>query len=138
MPESNALKVLRGSPPDRSGGGRARGFIRLAAAVAAGVLAAGFAHLYSLLEANWLEYGMKAKPTFLPVPTLLFDRYAAVAYLLPLAVLVLGLVAARREKGGDLFLEVVVLAAWLLSALLVLACLLAWRLPYYIPVAFIR
>jgi hypothetical protein len=112
-------------------------FVRLIAAIFAALVIAVFVHLYSLLQANFLQYGQKMRMNILPLPTRFYFRYSVFGYLLPL-VPVLGLFIRntdqeRQRVRMEILLKIVGLAAliWLLG------CLLAWQLPLYVPVAVI-
>lgn len=107
--------------------------------VAASVtLAAIFVHAYSIMQANWLRYGLKLDVTSLPYPTMFFHGCYLLGYILPVAVLATLFIKAPAPDEGlpgadtALWLIGITALAW------VFACVLAWQLPLYYPVASIR
>ncbi len=112
--------------------------VRTVGVAAATVLVALFVHVYGVMQANWLQYGLRIDLACLPFPTTFFHRYSFLGYVLPLAALLSILLGknAREEKPshGDAFFWLVgiVALAWLFASIL------SWQLPLYYPVAVIR
>jgi hypothetical protein len=112
--------------------------VRIVAAVLGTGVVAVFVHVYSLLQANWLQYGHKLSLTVLPLPTMFYHRYALAGYVLPIVAALLlvpkGAETAERSARLEVPLKVLGLAAlvW------VLGCVLAWQLPCYSPTALIE
>lgn len=110
--------------------------VRLAASTIATLAMALFVHIYSLMQANLLQYGHKVDMGHLPAPTAFYLHYSLLGYALPLVLASIPLltkgekqvIAIETSRSG------VVLGAllWLLG------CVLAWQLPYNYPVAAIR
>ena len=101
-------------------------------------LVAVFVHVYGMMQANWLQYGLKIDRTFFPLPTSFFHRYSFLGYILPVAALLALLIKNNADEKKlpriDAFLWFIgiMALAWLF------ACILAWQLPLYYPVADIR
>lgn len=101
-------------------------------------LAAVFVQVYGVMQANWLKFGLKLDLTCLPVPTVIFCKYAFLGYILPIASLCAfffkDTAPDKTSALADAFLWLVAIltAAWLFASIL------AWRLPLYYPVAEIR
>ncbi len=101
-------------------------------------LAAIFVHAYSIMQANWLQYGLKLDVTALPYPAMFFHACSLLGYILPAAALAtLFIKNPPRDEGlpgadAALWSIGIVALAW------AFACVLAWQLPLYYPVANIR
>jgi hypothetical protein len=112
-------------------------FVRLIAAIFTALAIAVFVHLYSLLQANFLQYGHKMQMNILPLPTRFYFRYSVFGYLLPL-VLVFGLFIKNMDRESQrVRMEVLLKIVGLVALVWLLGCLLAWQLPLYYPVAVI-
>ena len=113
-------------------------FVRTIAAIFSALAIAIFVHLYSLLQANFLQYGHKIQMNILPLPTMLYFRFSALGYLLPL-VLIFGLFIKNMDQESQrLKLEMLLRIIGLVALIWLLGCLLAWQLPLYYPVAVIK
>jgi hypothetical protein len=113
-------------------------FGRSFAAFLATLAAAVFVHLHSLLQANLLESGYKFSMNVLPLPTLLYHRFSAAGYVLPAMVLISLLTNRSHKLKNIIRQETLLVAAGTVSLLWLLGCILAWQLPWYTPVEFIR
>ena len=113
-------------------------FVRITASILTALAIAAFVHLYSLLQANLLQYGHKIQMNILPLPTWLYYHYSALGYLLPL-VLIFGLFIKNMDQESQrLKLEMLLKIIGLVALVWLLGCLLAWQLPLYYPVAVIK
>jgi hypothetical protein len=114
-----------------------KAFVRLIAAILAALAIAVFVHLYSLLQANFLQYGHKMRMNILPLPTRFYLLYSAFGYLLPL-VLAFGLFIKNVDQERQCVrMEILLKIVGLVALVWLLGCLLAWQLPLYVPVAVI-
>ncbi len=71
----------------------------------------------------------------LPSVCVVIARYSAFGLFLGPIAFGLGYLAISRDPSPSVRAEVVATTAFVLSILIVLACLLAWQLPYAAPVA---
>lgn len=108
-------------------------YVRLAVASVDAVSSTLFVAVYSLL----CESVVPARVHFtdwphlmmwFPRPTYFVIQYSWYAFSVPACLLVLGIFALRRWKGGALF-ELAVGCQWLFALLWALFCLLVWILP---------
>jgi hypothetical protein len=112
--------------------------VRTVGVAAATMLVAVFVHAYGVMQANWLQYGLRTSLTSLPSPTVFFHRYSFLGYVLPLAALLGILIRKNAEEdqlsqaGAFLWLVGIVALAWLFASIL------SWQLPLYYPVAVIK
>jgi hypothetical protein len=96
-----------------------------------------FVQMYSIMQANWLQYSLKMSLLHLPIPTMLYYRYPYLGYALSIVTSSAYFIAGHDERalmGIETFLWVVsiITLSWLL------ACILAWQLPIYYPVSVIK
>lgn len=112
--------------------------IRMVAACAFALMAAVFVQAHSLLQANLLEHGYKMDMGHLPLPTGFFCRFHSFGYILPMIAFAAIFIRSKNEDRGRLLEEILFFGIVLASVCWMLACVLAWQLPAYIPVAFIR
>jgi len=108
--------------------------VRTVGVAAATMLIAVFVHVYGVMQANWLQYGLRTSLVSLPSPTVFFHRYSFLGYVLPLAAFLSILMRKNAQEHADAFLWLVgiVALAWLFASIL------SWQLPLYYPVAVIR
>ena len=112
--------------------------VRTLGVAAAAILVAVFVQIYGVMQANWLQYGLRASLTSLPYPTAFFHRYSFLGYVLPLAAILSILIRKNAweeelpHSGAFLWLVAIVALAWLFASIL------SWQLPLYYPVAVIR
>lgn len=113
-------------------------FVQIVVSILTTLAIAVFVHLYSLLQANFLQYGHKIQMDILPVPTLFYARYSFCGYLLPL-ILISGFFFRKSGlESQGLKTEMFTKTVGLLALMWLLGCLLAWQLPFYYPVAAIK
>lgn len=125
-----ARRKLFGSRETKDEMDRSSETVRLAAAVLAAVIAAGFVTLYSARELhNAQAQGMK---TGFPALTCFYMVTAPFGGLVPIIVLCVGALGFRLEKGGKLLVEIASSIGWLFALAWSLGCIWAWKMPYYI------
>jgi hypothetical protein len=113
-------------------------FGRSFAAFLATLAAAAFVHLHSLLQANLLEFGYKFRMNALPFPPLLYHRFSTAGYVLPAVALASFLMNRSQKLKNIIRQETLLVTAGMVSLLWLLGCILAWQLPWYTPVEFIK
>jgi hypothetical protein len=101
-------------------------------------LVAVFVHAYGIMQANWLQYGLKIDRAFFPVPTSFFHRYSFLGYILPAAALMALLIKNSADEKKLPYIDVFFWFTGIMALAWLLACILAWQLPLYYPVADIR
>jgi hypothetical protein len=112
--------------------------VRISGIVTGTFLLSLFVHLYGMLQANWLQYGLKINQQCLPLPTYFYAHYSFLGYLLPLAASIVFRMRRDDDESQQLFIHVylwvigVCALAWLLTSIL------AWQLPVYYPVTTIE
>lgn len=112
--------------------------LRMVASITMTAIVAVFVHLYSLQHGNVMEHGYKFHASNLPLPTLFFRRYSMLGFLIPFIVPSIWLHRGRFGLVRERFaIEVSMTVAEALSLLWLFGCLLAWQLPFYIPIGVI-
>jgi hypothetical protein len=113
--------------------------VRIAGVVTLTLLVAVFAHLYGIMQANWLRYGLKISLQNLPIPTTFYDRYSFLGYALPIAAALTFFVGRdARQNRRPHHIEAVLWVIGVLALAWLLACILAWQLPVYYPISTIH
>ena len=98
-------------------------------------LAAIFVQLHGVMQANWLKYGLKLDLTCLPLPTVVFYKYAFLGYILPAASLCAFFFKNTSQEKTSVLADAFLWFIGVLTLAWLLASILAWRLPLYYPVA---
>jgi hypothetical protein len=108
--------------------------IRLAGACLCLLVGVSFCHAFSNFQANAFVYGAGVDPRSLPTTCILFLRWSMLLMLAPPALFAVGLAKLMKNPAPSPAAELCTAAALVLAILLVTACILAWQVPYAVPV----
>ncbi len=111
--------------------------MRIVGVVAVTTLIPVFVHVYGIMQANWLQYGLKISLTNLPVPTMIYYHYSFLGYILPIAASI-AFLTKRDERDKSTCIDWLLLITSIIALVWLLACILAWQLPLYYPVSIIK
>jgi len=101
-------------------------------------LVAVFVHAYGIMQANWLQYGLKIDGVAFPLPTSFFHRYSFLGCILPIAALLTLLIKNNADEKKLPHIDAFLWFIGIMALAWLLACIVAWQLPLYYPVADIR
>jgi len=113
-------------------------YFRMTIALLETIAVAVFVHLYSLLQANSLQYGHKIQMDILPLPAWFYARFAIWGYLLPLLIIRGFFFKKSSLESQGLKTEMLTKTVSLLALVWLLGCVLAWQLPLYYPIVVIK
>ena len=108
--------------------------IRLSGACLCLLVGVSFCHAFSSFQANAFVYGVGVDPRSLPTLCVLFVRWSMLLMLAPPALFAFGLARLMKEPTPSPAAELCAAAALVLAILLVTVCILAWQVPYAVPV----
>lgn len=95
-----------------------------------------FCQLYSASQMNFLVHSAGLTGAELPAPCLFFSRYSMWLAVLPMVLFAGGVYRLlHKQTSPSSTAEVLSQLALVLAFVLVVTCILAWRLPTYFPVA---
>jgi len=112
--------------------------VRIIGVATATALIAIFVHLYGIMQANWLQYGLKVSLKHLPAPTIIYYQYSFLGYILPVAAFLTFFVGRKGRESRLLHIEAILSFISIIALIWLFACILAWQLPAYYPVSVIR
>jgi hypothetical protein len=112
--------------------------VRTIGVTIASALVALFVHVYGFMQANWLQYGLKIDGAFFPLPTSFFHHYSFLGYILPVAVLLTLLIKNNADEKKQPYIDAFLWFMGIMTLAWLFACIVAWQLPLYYPVADIR
>jgi hypothetical protein len=112
--------------------------LRIAGVVAVTTVITVFVHAYGIMQANWLQYGLKIGMANLPVPTMIYYHYSFLGYILPIAASLAFLIGKYEGENKLPCIDVFLLIIAIIALAWLLASMLAWQLPLYYPVSVIR
>jgi hypothetical protein len=107
--------------------------VRLVGACLCLLLGVVFCHQFSWFQLGAFVYGAGFEPEDLPLVCLWFARYSVVLLALPPLILWLGLSRLMRSAKISTAVEVLSQLALVTALALVVACIIAWQLPYMGP-----
>jgi L-asparagine transporter-like permease len=105
--------------------------VRLIGAVLASLASAVFVYVYNTIEMHHAR--LQNLMNSLPNLTNFYAWASPYGFIVPLLVLVIGILCINIRKAAIVNLTLSCFG-WLFSLIWSLGCILAWKLPYYIPV----
>jgi hypothetical protein len=114
------------------------GVARIVAYVLAMLLVAAFVHAYGLLQMSTLQHAHRMATKILPLPTWFYYHYAWLGYVLPIAAAAMLFIRSEEQEKRLLTIEIISKTLGLIALAWLLGCIIAWQLPYYIPIVVIK
>ena len=113
---------------------RKRQLVKLVGACLGLLFGVVFCHQFSAYQVQNFFYGAGIPASHLPAICRWFAFQTTWLLVLPPAILLVGTRRLLRERTASVYLEVLQLVTVLLAVVLVLGCILAWQVPYAVPV----
>ncbi len=114
--------------------GRKLQLVRLVGACLGLLFGVVFCHQFSGFQLQNFVYGAGISASQLPPACRWFAFQSPWLLILPPVILLVGSRRLLRERTPSVYLEVLQMVTVLLAVVLVLGCILAWQVPYAVPV----
>jgi hypothetical protein len=106
--------------------------IRLAGSCLCLLVSVFFCHRFSGFQYDALVFGAGFEPRDLPSLCIWFARYSPLLMAMPIVILWVGATRLVRRSKEDALVELLAQLALVAAVLLLVACILAWQVPYAI------